>query len=319
MNEQAPKLPLYNAAVDLIERNMAARPDKVAYIDERGSYSFTDLAERTNRCATALTSLGLALEPRILVCLLDTIDFPAVFLGAIKAGLVPVAVNTLLTGADFDFMLRDSRAQALIVSEALLPVFKPILGNQPFLKHIVVAGTNGSVHPRLSDLMASAATDFTVAPTRPDDACFWLYSSGSTGTPKGVVHVQTSLTRTAELYARPILGIEENDVVFSAAKLFFAYGLGNALTFPLSVVAPTVLLNDRPTPQPVCRVLREHRPTIFYGVPTLYSALLSCADLPKREELNLRRCTSAGETLPPQGGTPLPGNPRPRIFRRPRP
>ena len=108
--------------------------------------------------------------------------------------------------------------------------------------------------------------------------------------------------RTAELYAQPILGIEESDVVFSAAKLFFAYGLGNALTFPLSVGATTVLLSDRPTPQAVCRVLREHRPTIFYGVPTLYSALLSCPDLPKREELNLRRCTSAGEALPPEVG-----------------
>src|SRR4029077_1740812 len=128
------------------------------------------------------------------------------------------------------------------------------------------------------------------------------YSSGSTGTPKGVVHVQTSLMRTAELYAQPILGIEASDVVFSAAKLFFAYGLGNALTFPLSVGATTVLLSDRPTPQSVCRILREYRPTIFYGVPTLYSALLSCPELPKREELNLRRCTSAGEALPPEVG-----------------
>src|SRR6266511_6238037 len=160
MNAQPATLEHYNAAVDLIERNLAARPEKIAYIDERGSYSFAELAERVNRCANALTGLGLSLETRILVCLLDTVDFPSVFLGAIKAGLVPVAVNTLLTGDDFDFMLRDSRAQALIVSEALLPVFKPILGDQPFLKPIVVAGTNGSAHPRLSDLMASAATDF---------------------------------------------------------------------------------------------------------------------------------------------------------------
>ena len=160
------------------------------------------------------------------MCLLDTIDFPVVFLGAIKAGLVPVAVNTLFTGDDFDFMLRDSRAQALIVSEALLPVFKPILGEQPFLKHIVIAGTNGSAHPRLSDLMASAATDFAVAPTRPDDACFWLYSSGSTGTPKGVVHVQTSLMRTAELYAQPILGIEETRCCLFRGKTVLCLWLG---------------------------------------------------------------------------------------------
>src|SRR6266478_8205816 len=247
MNEQAPKLPLYNAAVDLIERNETARPHKIAYIDERGSYTFTDLAEQTNRCANALTNLGLALETRILVCLLDTIDFPAVFLGAIKAGLVPVAVNTLLTSNDYDFMLRDSRAQALIVSEPLLSVFKPILGDPPFLKHVVVSG-NSSAYPRLADLMAAAGSNCTAAATRADDACFWLYSSGSTGTPKGTVHVQLSPIRTAELYGQPILGIQESDVVFSAAKLFFAYGLGNALSFPLSVGATTVLLSERPTP-----------------------------------------------------------------------
>ena len=302
MNAQSVTLEHYNAAVNLIGRNLAARPDKIAYIDEHGSYSFAELADRVNRCANALTALGLALESRIMVCLLDTIDFPSVFLGAIKAGIVPIAVNTLLTSNDFDFMLRDSRAQALIVSEILLPVFEPILKNQPFLKHLVVSGDQGSKHPRLKDLMATAGNDFTGAPTRADDACFWLYSSGSTGTPKGVVHAQTSMVRTAELYAQPVLGIQESDVVFSAAKLFFAYGLGNALSFPLSVGATTILLGDRPTPQSVCRILREYRPTIFYGVPTLYSALLACPDLPKREELNLRCCTSAGEALPPEVG-----------------
>ena len=242
------------------------------------------------------------MEARVLVCLLDTIDFPAVFLGAIKAGIVPVAVNTLLTANDFDFMLRDSRAQVLITSEVLLPIFEPILEDQPFLKHVVVSGTKSSGRPNLSELMTQASGAFMTAPTGPDDACFWLYSSGSTGTPKGVVHVHTSMLLTAELYAQPILGIRESDVVFSAAKLFFAYGLGNALTFPLSVGATTVLLGDRPTPANVCRVLRQHRPTIFYGVPTLYSALLASAELPKREEFNLRRCTSAGEALPPEVG-----------------
>ena len=298
---QTGTLQTYNAAVDLIERNLAARPDKIAYIDESGRYSFAELAERVNRCASALTGLGLAMEARVMLCLTDTIDFPSAFLGAIKAGLVPVAVNTLLTSNDYDFLLRDSRAQALIASEPLLPVFKPILGDSPFLKHVVVSG-NYSAYPRLADLMAAGESHCTVAPTRADDACFWLYSSGSTGTPKGTVHAQMSPIRTAELYAQPILGIQESDVVFSAAKLFFAYGLGNALSFPLSVGATTVLLSERPTPASVCRILRQHRPTIFYGVPTLYSALLASPDLPKREELNLRRCTSAGEALPPDVG-----------------
>jgi len=292
----------YNAAADLIDRNLAANPEKIAYIDERGSYSFAALAERVNRCASALTGLGLAQEARIMVCLLDTLDFPSVFLGAIKAGIVPIAVNTLLTSSDFDFMLRDSRAQAVVVSEALLPAFEPILAGQPFLKSVVVSGERNARHQLLAELLATASSEFPAAPTRADDACFWLYSSGSTGTPKGVVHVHTSMIRTAELYAQPILGIEPTDVVFSAAKLFFAYGLGNALSFPLSVGATTVLLGDRPTPAAVCRILREYRPTIFYGVPTLYSALLASPELPKAAELNLRRCTSAGEALPAEVG-----------------
>jgi len=292
----------YNAAVDLIERNLEARPNKIAYIDEQSSYSFSELAQLVNRAANALTDLGLPMESRVIVALLDTIDFPSVFLGAIKAGLVPIAVNTLLTSNDFDFILRDSRAQALIVSAPLLPLFKPILDGQPFVRHVVVAGANDSQYPSLTELTATASNDFSAAPTRADDACFWLYSSGSTGAPKGVVHVQSSMIKTAELYAQPILGIQESDIVFSAAKLFFAYGLGNGLSFPLSVGATTVLLSERPTPQSVCRILKEYRPTIFYGVPTLYSSLLTSGELPRREESSLRRCTSAGEALPPDVG-----------------
>src|SRR4029453_13370301 len=153
-----------------------------------------------------------------------------------------------------------------------------------------VSGTDRCVYPQLDALMAAAGTQFEVAPTRPDDACFWLYSSGSTGTPKGTVHVQTSMLRTCELYAQPILGIEESDVVFSAAKLFFAYGLGNGLSFPLSVGATTVLMAERPTPQAVFKRLIEHKPTVFAGVPTLYVGMLASPELPSREQVALRIC-----------------------------
>jgi benzoate-CoA ligase len=289
----------YNAAHDLIERNLAAgRGAKLAYIDDAGRYTYAELAERVNRAANALTGLGLGLEDRVMLCHLDTIDWPALFLGAIKAGIVPVAVNTLLTAADYEFMLNDSRAKALVVSEALWPQFAPILVNCPQVKNVIVSGANAHGRTRLQDLLASAATSFAPAPTSCDDPCFWLYSSGSTGTPKGTVHIQSSMVYTAELYARPVLGIRENDLVFSAAKLFFAYGLGNALSFPLSVGATTVLMAERPTPASVFKRLKDHKPTIFYGVPTLYAALLAAPDLPKRGELNLRVCTSAGEALP---------------------
>jgi benzoate-CoA ligase len=146
--------------------------------------------------------------------------------------------------------------------------------------------------------MAKAKVGAPAAATSCDDICFWLYSSGSTGAPKGTVHLHTHLVRTAELYGLPVLGIAESDVVFSAAKLFFAYGLGNALTFPMMVGATAVLLAERPTPAAVSRVLLQARPTIFYGVPTLYGALLASNDLPTRQELALRRCVSAGEALP---------------------
>ncbi len=289
----------YNAAHDLIERNLAAgRANKTAYIDDGGTYTYGELAQRVNRCANAFVHLGLAPEQRVLLCLLDTIDFPSAFLGSIKAGIVPVAGNTLLTTKDYDYMLRDSRARALIVSAPLLPTFAPLLGKLPHLRHVIVSGGDAGSHHSLAKLMAAAGAAFEPADTTCDDACFWLYSSGSTGAPKGTVHIQSSLIQTAELYAKPILGIREDDVVFSAAKLFFAYGLGNGLTFPLSVGATTVLMAERPTPQAVFARLRKHQPTIFYGVPTLFAALLASPELPARGELKMRRCTSAGEALP---------------------
>jgi len=289
----------FNAAVDLIERNLAAgRAGKLAFRDDRESLTYGELAEQVDRCANALRSLGLEPEQRVMLLLLDTIDFPVAFLGAIKAGLVPVPVNTLLTPADYDFMLRDSRARALVVSDALYDKVAPLLAQQPALRHVIVSGAESKGRARFRDLLAGASPRAEAAHTLADDVCFWLYSSGSTGAPKGAVHLHSHLTLTAELYAKPILGIVESDVVFSAAKLFFAYGLGNALTFPMAVGASTVLLPERPAPPAVIRVLKTAKPTIFYGVPTLYAGLLASPDFPKREELALRRCVSAGEALP---------------------
>ena len=293
----------YNAAHDLIERNLAAgRGAKVAIRDDAGEYTYAEVGARVNRFANALAGLGMKMESRAFVALYDTIDFPTVFLGCIKAGVVPIAANTLLTTEDYRFMLEDSRAELLVVSEALLPAFAPLIGKLRFLRQVVVSGTIGAGHPRLSELMAGASDRFEPAPTTSDDLCFWLYSSVSTGSPKSTVHLHQDLILTAELYARPVLGIAEGDVVFSAAKLFFAYGLGNGLTFPFSVGATAVLMAERPTPASVFRILRKHRPSIFYGVPTLYAALLASPELPAREELRLRRCTSAGEALPSEIG-----------------
>jgi benzoate-CoA ligase len=293
----------YNAAADLIERNLAAgRGAKTAFIDDRGRYSYGELAERVSRFANVVRRLGIHPEQRILLCLHDTIDFPTAFLGAIKAGVVPVAVNTQLSVDEFAFMLADSRARAVVVSAPALPTMSAALAELPGPQpEIIVSGADPQEHS-LTGLLAEAPAAFDTATTHPDEPCFWLYSSGSTGRPKGTVHIHSSLMQTAELYAVPVLGITESDVVFSAAKLFFAYGLGNGLTFPMAVGATSVLMGERPTTAAVSRILREHQPTIFCGVPTLYNAMLASNDLPQGEELALRQCISAGEPLPQEIG-----------------
>ena len=296
----------YNFAHDLISRNLVAgRGDKLAYIDDNSSCTYSQLAESIDRAANMLVELGLRQEDRILLCLYDSIDFPVVFLGAIKAGIVPIATNTLLTGADYDFMLGDSRAQALILSAALWPVFAPVVEKHSRLRHVIVSGRldDGSgVPPCLDDLLAVASPQADTASTTSDDPCFWLYSSGSTGTPKGTVHLHSHPLHTAELYAKPVLGIIESDVIFSAAKLFFAYGLGNALTFPLSVGATAVLMAERPTPASVVARMEKHQPTVFFGIPTLYASILASQELPPDLRLGLRLCASAGEALPAELG-----------------
>jgi benzoate-CoA ligase len=294
----------YNAAFDLLALN-AGRSAKAAYIDAASGNSLTygELTEQSWRFANALHALGFEPEHRVLLCMHDTLQWPVAFLGCILAGVVPVAANTLLTSGEFGFMLRDSRARGLIVSAALLPSFTPLLASSPALKTVIVAGNGDSGgHLTMDALLASAGSERQVASTRRDEACFWLYSSGSTGTPKGTVHLHSHLIQTAGLYAGPILGIRESDVVFSAAKLFFAYGLGNALTFPLSAGATTVLLAERPTPQAVFTALKKYQASIFYGVPTLYASLLADPARPGARELNLRMCTSAGEALPAEIG-----------------
>ncbi len=293
----------YNAAVDLVERNLVAgRGEKTAFVDDAGSYSYSTLSRRVNQCANAWRRLGLRIEDRVALLLHDSIDFPVAFLGAIRAGIVPIPFNTLLTAADYEVLLADSRARAIVVSAPLLPLVASLVGKLPFLEHVIVSGTRAGDAVYFPDWIGAESVEATIAPTLADDACFWLYSSGSTGAPKGAVHLHADLIHTAELYARPVLGIEERDVVFSAAKLFFAYGLGNALTFPMAVGATAILMAERPTPAAVFKRLVEHRPSIFYGVPTLYAAMLAAGDAPAAGALALRRCASAGEALPAELG-----------------
>jgi benzoate-CoA ligase family protein len=302
----------YNFAADILARNLAAgRADKIAFIDHRGKHSYADLADRVERFGHVLRGLGVRGEERILICLLDTIDWPTAFLGAIKAGVVAVPVNTLMTEDDYRFMLEDSRAGVLVVSEELLPKFAPALAaaknSSKTVPHVIVSGDKMSGdtahdHRRFADILAAADNKAVTAATTADDMCFWLYTSGSTGKPKGAVHSHADLALTDALYARPILDLTENDICYSVAKLFFAYGLGNALTFPMSVGATTVLLPARPTPDAVADLLKKHQVTVFYAVPTFYALFLASPAAPARAEVKIRRCVSAGEALPPDIG-----------------
>jgi len=290
----------YNAAADLLERSLTlARSNKIAVIDEAGACTYGELAQRVHRCANALREFGLEPGQRIVLCLLDTIDFPVSFLGSILAGIIPIPVNTLWTAPDYAFLLADSGAQAAVVSENRLAVFLEAAQLANWKGRLIVSGsTNRGGLPTLSHLLEGASQQSEICPTHENDVCFWLYSSGSTGKPKAAVHLQTSLLQTAQLFGQNILGLNEHDIVYSAAKLFFAYGLGNALSFPFSVGATSILHAGRPTPEAVCKILREKRPTIFCGVPTLFSSLLASNDLPRAGEHSLRFCVSAGEALP---------------------
>ena len=296
---------LYNAASDMVDAHVAAgRDEKIAFVDGTRQITYGAFAAETNRAANLLTSFGLHREQRVALLLPDAIDFPVCFWGAIKAGVVPIPLNTLLTAEQYGYILADSRARALIVSPALLQVVQPILGGLSELTHLIVAGGDAPVYGfSLQAELAAQPETFTTAATAADETAFWLYSSGSTGAPKGARHVHTSMIETARLYGQGVLGISADDVIFSAAKLFFAYGLGNGMSFPMSVGAPTILLAERPTPAAVFATLKTHQPTIFCGVPTLYGAILAEATCtPASGSQRLRTCISAGEALPAEIG-----------------
>ncbi len=294
----------YNAAADFVDRHVAeGRGERLALIDDAGSYSYAELQRRIDRAGNLLREAGADAESRVMLCLLDGIDFPTLFFGAIKSGAVAVPVNTLLTTSDYDFMLRDSRARVLVVSRPLFDKFAPILEGQPHLRTVIVAGGEVDGYDSLETLMARAPETLETADTTRDDVAFWLYTSGSTGTPKGAMHLHSDMVSTAVLYGEGVLGIRPDDRIFSAAKMFFAYGLGNAISFPFYVGATTVAMAARPTPDAVMAVLKRHQPTLFCGVPTLYSAILGATDYARADgSERLRLCISAGEALPQEVG-----------------
>lgn len=295
----------FNFAQHILSLN-DGRPEKVAFIDDHGVLTYGELADKVRRTAGALLAMGLMPEQRVLLLMHDTNDWPVSFLGAMYAGLVPVAVNTLLTVEDYTYMLQHSRARAAMVSAALLPVYREaVAASGAEIIQTWVAGESdleGEKEVSLAASLMGAEPMAEAAITCGDDIGFWLYSSGSTGRPKGAVHTHANPYWTSELYGRHLLQLKEDDICFSAAKLFFAYGLGNGLTFPMSVGATTVLLAGRPTPDAVFERWVKHKPTVFFGAPTGYAGMLASPNLPAKEQVALRLCSSAGEALPAELG-----------------
>ena len=295
-----------NAAEYFVDRHLAeGRSEKIAFREASGAkrhLSYGALADQSNCIASAYAAQGIAREERVACILLDEIEYPVIFWGSLKCGVVPVALNTLLSTDVYENILRDSRASCLFVSHALLPAVMPALTDNPFIRTIVVVGGDApesTSHTAMSyEAFMKQATPRAAIEADEDECAFWLYSSGSTGRPKGVRHVHGSLKATADTYGAQVLGIKERDTIYSAAKIFFAYGLGNAMTFPMSVGATTILFAGRPTPDVAVDIIEKERPTIFCGVPTLYAATVAFMEAKGVPEHALRLCISAGEALP---------------------
>jgi 4-hydroxybenzoate-CoA ligase len=298
----------YNAVTDFVDANVSrGLGHKVAFRDGDRALTYGALQAQTGRFARAMQGLGFAQETRIAQLMVDTIDFPIVFWGAIRGGIIPIPLNTLLSAEQYAYMFEDSRAAVIVVSVVLAKTILPVLDRLPHLRLIVIAGGNADDKAlfgkrpvlTLEELLAAGTPEVFTAPTLSDEVAFWLYSSGSTGDPKGTRHIHSSIMATCKLYAQDVLGMREDDIVYSAAKLFFAYGLGNAMTFPMSVGATATLLAGRPTPDAVFDIMRREKPTLFFGVPTLYAAMLNDKNLTRGAGSDrLRLCVSAGEALP---------------------
>ena len=289
-----------NAATVFVDSHLQqGRAEKAAILCGDVTVTYKDLSKGVNRVGNALLGLGIHMEERVAIIMPDCPECVYAFFGAMKIGAVAIPMNTLLMPADYEYLLNDSRSQVLVIHSSLLDRIESIRSKLRYIKHVIVVGDAPEGDLSFKELTASASDELEAADTSKDDSAFWLYSSGTTGFPKGTIHLHHDMTVEADLYAQQTIGLVESDVSFSVAKLFFAYGLGNGLYFPLRSGGTTVLLPDRPIAKTVYEVIDKYQPTVFYGVPTSYAALLYSAEKDGRTSLGkVRMCISAGEPLP---------------------
>ena len=291
----------FNAATYFVERHLAeGRGDVVAHRVDGRAVTWAEVVETAARCATALADLGVEIENRVLLALDDSPTFVAVFWGVVKLGAVAVPVNPQTSAEDFQFLLEDSRARVVVMEERTVPRIHAIRDRCRFLRAVVVAGRGGAGAVALEDLLGRAKPARDPAPTGEDDVMYWGYTSGSTGRPKAAVHTHAHFRAAADLVGVGVFGLGPSDVVFSASKMYFAFGLGNTLYFPARAGATSVLLAERVEPERAFEVIARERATVFFTVPTLYARMLEVRDAERRFDLSsLRLCVSSGEALPP--------------------
>jgi len=289
-----------NVACELVDSHLEqGRAEKLAILCGDREVTYATLAENVNRFGNVLRRLGVAIEQRVAILLPDCPEWVYTFFGTIKSGSVAVPMNTLLKPADYSYLLNDSRARVLVVGAQHLEMLREIRSQLNYLEHVLVVGGEESGCGSFEEQIERASPQLQPADTSKDDAAFWLYSSGTTGFPKGAIHLHHDMLVAADCYAVETIGLRQSDVSYSVAKLFFAYGLGNGLYFPLRTGGTTVLFPGRPTPEAVWQVIDRHKPTVFYSVPTSYAALLHDAEKSGRKSLGrVRMCISAGEMLP---------------------
>lgn len=291
----------YNLTTHLIDENVKmGQGNKIAVYYKDKVFTYREIQQMTNRTGNALSILGVGMGDRVLLVMYDSPEAVACFFGAIKIGAIPVPVNYMYTADDYRYIINNSRARTLIAHEDFIEDIEVWRDKFMFLQNTVVVGQKSRLfHISFNDIVDRCSDTLKPAFTTHDDPVFWNYTSGSTGVPKGAVHLQNDVSTCIENYAKSVLGITHNDILFSASKFFFAYGLGNSFLYPFGTGSSVVLLPDRPLPENIFQTITDYRPTVFFGVPTLYANMLQVKDAEKRYDLSsLRICVSAGEALP---------------------